>query len=206
MACMDEKVRVHYYVLQSKNGPVVLLEIPVGSGVYFKGKLLLKRVISGAIECLGYEVSENDTKVKDLAIYSPRGYSLLRLRSVIKEPLNAVSRKIDDYYLQRFGIKDDVLAGQISGLNLDTDPQELSLVILERFDTPWTKVLDDHLPHCGNNSNTKFKLFKRDPVGPGLPLIISQESEICLNVNCYENEEALEELSVRARIYRPNPE
>lgn len=56
-----------------------LVFVPYSTCFYFKGKLQI-RVLSGTVEVLGHQAEEDPTN--PFPVYSPRGYSLLCIRSV----------------------------------------------------------------------------------------------------------------------------
>ena len=73
-----------FHILPAKGSSCsqVLVHLPPNRPLFFKGKLKIIRVISGAVECLGNVMNRNTFSGFGHNLFSPKGYSLLRLLAV----------------------------------------------------------------------------------------------------------------------------
>ena len=90
---------VDYHLIDSMNA---LMFIPFRTCIYLKGHCGLK-VLSGKAEILGYVLEEDGEKMH--RIYSPRGYSLLCIRSVYSK--SSVNRSNLQSALKKMGLEYD---------------------------------------------------------------------------------------------------
>lgn len=171
--------------LPSKN---VLLSLPFGSEIHFKGKVKVT-VLNGGLECMGCCLTVQSSVQEE--IYSPRGYSLLSLCAVQHGDKLSV-----DELSQRWANKEDVDCIK----KLKQKLASCAIAILERLDSPWTHMLDKCLAYS-DSGGQRMSLFGRENSSRMTSTV--PEVDEWLNVNFITHNDSS---NVRVRLYEPNRE
>lgn len=153
--------------------PKVLVYLPLNTPVYFKGKLKIIRVISGAIECLGSTLTNKSITGFGQNIFSPKGYSLLSLLAVtnLGHQDNDDQKKKDRKFLKN-ELKQAGVKKEMYQKIFDQDEAQGCFFEIGNLDGPgWAKVLDKYISHSLSNKSTStsrlhhskpMSLFRRD--------------------------------------------
>ena len=134
----------------------ILVYLPVNTPLYFKGKLKIVRVISGALECLGNVMTRRCNSGYGKNVFSPKGYSLLSLLAVLENKKEVINESDLNMKLNK------EVKSEIKNLNLEKEiyheiVQKVKgqgcLFELAKLDGPgWVKTLETCLIHSSSDS------------------------------------------------------
>ena len=175
------EVSESHFVKVNDNEDCVAVILPFDQRLYLKGKVKLKNVICGGLECFGAKFTPQ-CDVQNVEIYSPRGYSLLCFQSFKMdspeqaEIKNAQLRKL----AKKFG-------------------PSATIFVLQKLDSDWCTMLEQGL-RFSDSQRQSMSLFGKDKVGRA----INQGVEEQLDVNFAVSESDFQQL--RARLYHSSPQ
>ncbi len=170
------------FVRLSNDEDAIAVILPFDKKIYFKGKVLLKSVISGGLECLGAKITSNPA-LQNLEVFSPRGYSLLCFQAFQTET--------------EAPIQDGGHAKEVVDI-VKKNGSFATVFVLKRLDSKWTDYLDSSFIFS-DTKRQKVSLFGKDK---GIsPLLSEAEAILDVNLAFLDSDNLL-----KGRLYHPNPE
>ena len=219
--------KIFFHILPPVHGTAcskVLVYLPLNTPLFFKGKLKIVRVLSGSVECLGNVITSASISGYGHSIFSPKGYSLLRLLAIdeTKENTNSdgpENRKLNQKLkneLRNLGLQKDVIRKL-----LRVDQRLGCFLELAELEGPrWVSTLEKYLPPSSSNLSLfgasrkgrqgSIALFGRD-FTPAIsqsarqPETLKDSIEKLLNVSFYDGRHYILNQKI-PRLYKSHPD
>ena len=150
--------KIFFHILPPVHGNAcskVLVHLPLNTPLFFKGKLKIVRVISGSVECLGNVITSASFSGYGHSIFSPKGYSLLRLLA-INEPKEKTNNADPENHKPYQELKDELrklgLQKEVIRKLLGIDQGLGCFLELAKLEGPsWVSSLEKYLPPSSSN-------------------------------------------------------
>ncbi len=139
----------HFCVLNDK----VLISLPIGQRLYFKGKLQVNDILNGEIHVFGARF--NSDSELPLEIYSPRGYSLIFIEA---DNCKTESKRLK---LSNLGSKDKKIVEKF----VKKQSSNSAIFVASKLDLAWTKAVE-HKLRFSDSRKQRIALFGREEKWP----------------------------------------